>query len=136
MWEGRRTGCVWGLLSVRLAGCGAAGAPGWPVSGPLDAGRVRTRRVVFEVVDPGRRRGPGLGPFVGVWCQGFAPAGRFRLPYFCGVAYSPCRQVMPGAPRLLWLRGAAAGVVAPPVCMHVLAGGFVACWPPMVLERP
>ena len=43
---------------------------------------------------------------------------------------------MPGAPGLLWPRGAAAGVVVPPVWLHVLAGSFVAYRPPMVPEGP
>ena len=65
VWEGRRTVCAWGLPCVGLVGCLADGAPGWPASGPLPGVRAWTRRVAFGVVDPGRRRCPGQGAFVG-----------------------------------------------------------------------
>ena len=84
VWGGRRTVCVWGSPSVELTGCGAVGALGWPVSGPMALGRLLTRWVVFGIVDPGRWRGSGLGPFVGVWCRGVARDGRLWLPYSCG----------------------------------------------------
>ena len=88
-WGGRQMEFVWGLPSVELVGCGGGQAPGRPVSGPLAAGRVWTRWFAFEVVDPGRRRGPGLGSFVGAWCRGVARAARLLLPYSCGWACFP-----------------------------------------------
>ena len=97
--------CVWGSLSVGLVGCGAVGAPGWAVLGLHAGGRVWTRRVAFGVVDTGRRRGLGLGLFVGAWCRMVARAGRLWLPYSCGWACFPSRQVMPGVPGFLWPRG-------------------------------
>ena len=117
--------------------CGALRGSYWRavVRVGLRVGCASTRRVVFGVVDLGRLRGPGLGLFAGAQCRGVAPAGRLLSPYLCGWAQFPSRQVMPGAPGLLWLRGAAAGVVAPPVWMHILAGGSVACRPTMAPER-
>ena len=114
----------------------AGGALGRPVSGPLAGGRVWTCRVAFGVVDPGRWRGRGLGPFAGAWCPRVARAGRLWLPYLCRWAFFPPQQVVLGAPGLLWPRGAPAGVVVPPVWLQVLAGAFVACRHPMVPERP
>ena len=91
MCEGRQTAHVWGPLSVRLTGCGAVGPSGWSVSGLLAGGRVWTHRVVLRVVDLGRLRGPGLGPFARAQCQGVAPARRLRSPYLCGWAWFPTR---------------------------------------------
>ena len=124
--------CVWGLPPVKLVGCGAGGALRRTLLGPLAGGRMWTRWVAFGVVDPGRWRGLGLGPFVGAWCREGARAGRLWLPYSCGWACFPSQQVVPGAPGLLWPRGAAADVVVPPVWLYVLVKGFVVCRPLMV----
>ena len=135
---GSRRGCGRGgawCRGVGLVGCGAGWAPGWPVSGPLAGGRVWTRRVAFGVVDQGCRQGPGPRPVCGAWCRGVARVGRLLLPCSCGWACFPSQRVVPGAPGLLWPRGAAAGVVVPPVWVHALAGRFMACRPPMVPER-
>ena len=128
--------CVWGLPPVGLVGCGADGAPGWPVSVPLAGGRIWTLQVAFQIVDPGRRQGPGLGLFVGAWCRGVAQAGGLWLPSPWDSACFPSREVVPAAAGLLWLRDAAAGIVVVPVWLHVLVGGFVACPPPIALELP
>ena len=104
--------------------------------GPLAGGPVWTRRVAFWVVDMGRWRGPRLGAFVGALSRAVAQAGCLWLPYSCGLACFSFRQVEPGVSGMLWPRGAAAGVAVLPVGLHVLAGGFVACRPPMVPERP
>ena len=128
--------CLWCPPSVRLAGCDAGGAPGWLVLGLLAGACLWTRRVVFGVVDPGRWQGSDLGTFAGLWCRGVARVGRLRSPYSCGWAWFPSRQVMSGALGSLWLRGAATGVVAPPVWMHILAGGFVACRPQVAPQPP
>ena len=136
VWEGRPTARVWGPPLVGLAGCGAGGAPVWPVMGLLAGGRVWKRPVVFGVVDLGLLQGPGVGSFVGARPRGVGRDGRLLSPYSCGLAWFPSRQVMPGAPGSLWLRGAEACVVAPPVWMHLLAGGSVACRPPMAPEHP
>ena len=78
VWEGLRTARVWGPLSAGLVGCGVGGAPGWlvsPVPGGMPAGgRVRTRRVVYEVVELGRLWGLGLA-VAGVRCRVFARVG-------------------------------------------------------------
>ena len=108
-----------------------------PLPGGLPAGgRVWMRRVVFGVVELGRLRSPDLGLFAGVRCQGVARLGCLLPPYSWGWAWFPSRQVTPGAPGLPWLPGVVAGVVAPPIRMHGLFGGSVACQPPMVPERP
>ena len=140
VWENIRTTCVWGPLLAGLVGCGARGDPGWtvsPLAGRLLAGgHVWTRRVVFEVLELGHLWGPGQGSLAGVWCRGVALVGCLLSLYSWGWAWFPSQLVMPGAPGSLWLRGAVVGVVAPPVSMHVLVGGSVACRPPMVPERP
>ena len=139
VWEGLRTARVWGPLSARPVGCGAGGAPGWPVlllAGRMLAGcRVCTRRVVFGVVELGRLWGPGLGSFAGVQCGGVARVWCLLSPYSWGWVWFLSRQVMPGPPGSLWLCGAAIGAVAPPVWMHFLIRGAMACRPPMVPER-
>ena len=140
VWEGLQTARVWGPPSARLVGCGVGGAPGWPVlplpGRLLAGGHVWMRQVVFWVVELGRLRGPGLGSFAGVRCRGVAPVRCLLSPHSWGLAWFFSWQVMPGAPGLLWLRGAAVGVVAPPLWMHLPVGGSVACRLPMVPERP
>ena len=128
--------------------CGALRRPDWcavvwagglvsPLPGGLPAGgRVWTRRVVFWFLEAGHLWGPGLGAFAGVRCQGVARVGCLLPPYSWSWARLPSRQVTPGAPRPLWLRGVVTGVVVPLVWTHVLARGSVACQPPMVQERP
>ena len=135
VWEGLRAARVWGPLSLGLAGGGAGGAPGWPVSGLL-AGQPRVDVSVFRVVVLGRLWGLGLGSFAGVRCRGVARVRRLLSPYLCGWPWFPSQQEMPGAPTSLLLRDAAVGAVEPPVWMHVLAGGSVVCRPPMAPERP
>ena len=131
---------MWGPQLAGLVGCGVGGDPGrpeWPLFGGLPAGgHVQTRRVVYGVVELGRLWGPGLGSFAGVRCRGVARVGCLLSPYSWGWAWFPSRQVMPGAPGSLCLRGAAVGVVAPPNWMQVLVGGSVARRPSMVPERP
>ena len=130
---------VQGLPSARLVCCGVGRAPSGrvlPLPGWLPAvGRVWTRRVVFGVVELGRPFGPALGPFAGVRCEGGARVGCLPPPYSWGWAWPLSQQVTRGAPGSLWLRGGVAGVVVPPVSMHVLVAGSVACRPPMVPER-
>ena len=139
VWGGLRVARARGPPSAGLVCRGVGGAPGGPVlplPGGLPAGgRMWTRRVVFGVAELGRLWGPGVGRFAGVRCQGFARHRCLLPPYFRGWARFPSRQVTPGAPGSLWLRGVVAGVVVPPVWMHVLVGGSVACRPPMVPER-
>ena len=137
---GLRVARVWGPPSAGLVCRGVGGAPGGPVlrlPGGLPAGGgVWTRRVVLGVVELGCLWGPGLGPFAGVRCQDNARVGCPLPPYSWGWARLYSRQVTPGAPRPLSLRGVVAGIVVPPLWMHVLVGGSVACRPPMVPERP
>ena len=94
------------------------------------------RLVVCGLVELGRLCGPGLGSFAGVRWQEVAWVGCLLSPYLWGWAWFPSKQVTPSAPGSLWLPGAAVGVVAPLVWMHVFVGGSVACRPPTVLERP
>ena len=94
------------------------------------------RPVVFGVVEPHRLWGLGLGPCAGVRCQGVARVGCLLSPYSWSWARLVSRQMTPGAPGLSWLRAVVPGVVVPPVWMHVLVRGSLACRPPMVPERP
>ena len=140
--------CVRGPLAGACAGPSVRrfGVPwrgrgsGWaccPLPGGLPAGgRVWTRQVVFGVVEPGRLWGRGVGPFAGVRCEGVVRVGCLLPPYSWGWTRLRFRQVTPGVLGSLWLCGVVAGVVVPPVWMHVLVGGSVACRPPMVPERP
>ena len=134
---------VWGGLqmarvrvppSAGLVCRGVGGAPGGPVSslpGGLPAGgRVWKRRVVFVVVEASRLLGPGLGPFVGVRCQGVVRVGCLLLPYSWGWARLRSWQVTPGVLGSLWLCGVVSGVVVMPVWIHILVAGSVACRPP------
>ena len=100
-----------------------SGGPVLPLPGGLPAGgRVWTRRVVFGVFEPGCLWGPGLGPFAGVRCQGVVRVGCPLPPYSWGWAQLGSRQVTPDVLGSLWLCGVVAGVVVPPVWMHVLVG--------------
>ena len=140
VWGGLRVASVWGPPSAGLLCRGVGGAPVGPESslpGGLSAGaRVWTHWVVFGVVQLDPLWGPGLGPFAGVRCQGVVQVGCLLPPYSWGWARLRSRQVTPGVPVQLWLRGVVAGAIVPPIWMHVLVGASVACGPPMVPERP
>ena len=78
----------------------------------------------------------------GVFLSGACGAWGWANLRVCGAeglfglgAYCP-RQVKPDVPGSLWLRGVVARVVLPPVWMHVLVGGSVACPSRMVPEQP
>ena len=84
---------------------------------------------------PGCGAGSPVGPGAGLICGYVVPRG-FSGQVPTAAVFVGSRQVTPGAPGSLWLRGVVAGVVAPPVWMDDLVGGCVACRPPMVPDRP
>ena len=96
---GRAVGrCVCGGLALgRTGGLWCGWGSGFTSVRALAVGRVWTRRVLFGVVEPGPRRGPGLSPFMGAWCRGVARAG------LCGCSIRVAGHVCPPGRRCLVL---------------------------------